>query len=208
MKKSRIKKPKIKCVIFDLGDVLVHNNPARACRKLSHNCALSHDEVAWFASKSVHQQLDTGHISNRSLYKIAVKNLKLKISQKKFEQVFTDIFTNNVPVQTLARKLAKNYKLLLLSNTNSIHFNHIKKNFPVIKLFKSLILSYKVRSMKPSLPIYKIAIKKSGFDANNCVFVDDRKENIIAARKTGLKAVHYIGISKLRTDLRKLGVKF
>src|SRR3989338_2170720 len=134
---------KIKCIMFDLGDVIVKNNPDKVCRRLAKSCPLTPDEVAWFAPEEVHELIDTGKMSSRELYLLAVKNLGLKrVSQKKFEQIFGDMFTNNIPVQKIAKKLIDNYRLVLVSNTNEIHFQNIRKNFPIIKIFDAIVLSY------------------------------------------------------------------
>ena len=199
----------IKCVIFDLGDVIVRNNPARTCKKLVKNCTAIHDEVAWFAPKKFHKLIDAGKVSSYELYKIAAKNLGVKgLTHKRFREAFADIFTNNKPVQKLARQLSKNYRLLLLSNTNTIHFAHLKKRFPIMRLFRHSILSYKVGHLKPQSRIYRIAVKKSGARAGECLFIDNTKANVTGARKAGLKAVQYTTTAKLKKDLKRLRVKF
>ena len=198
----------IKCIIFDLGDVLVHNNPRKACERISNHCPLNPDEVGWFAPEHVHKLMDTGKITKRDLYRQAVKNLGLKgISQKKFESIYADIFTNNKPVQSLALKLSKNYKLVLLSNTDPIHFEHIKNSFPILSAFSRHVVSYKVGFVKPSRQIYLAALKTSGCKASECVFVDDKMINVLGARKLGINAMRYKTPAKLKSDLKKLGVK-
>ena len=197
----------IKCIIFDLGNVIVKNNPLKACRKLSKNCPTDSDEVGWFAPKKMRRLIDTGKAGSRELYRIAGRKLGITITQKSFERIITDIFTPNKPVQQIARKLSVKYKLLLLSNSNSLHYNHEKKNLPVLKLFSHHIVSYKVRSMKPSRKIYAEAVRKSGCSAGECVLIDDRQENAAGARKAGLKAIQYTKPAKLRQSLKNLGVK-
>lgn len=192
-----------------MGDVLVKNNPTRACERLVKVCPLRHEEVAWFAPRKVHGLLDKGRIGSRELYGYAAKNLKAKnLTYKKFMRVFPDIFTANRPVQMLARKLRRHYSLLLLSNTNAIHFNHIRKKFPILRIFRHFVLSYKVGHVKPERQIYTAAVRKSGYKAGECVFIDNEQRNVAGARKAGLKAIRYTSDSKLKADLKKLGVKF
>lgn len=198
----------VKCIMFDLGDVIVRNNPRRACMRLSKYCPVGVDEVEWFAPKKFHLLMDTGKLTKRQLYSAAVRNLKLeKVSQKKFEQIYADIFTDNPPVQDIARKLKKNYKLMLLSNTDAIHFEHMLRTFPILKIFEHHVVSYKVGYKKPHIKIFQAALKKCGHPARECIFIDDKKANILGAKKAGMKAIHYRSPSQLRADLRKLGVK-
>ena len=96
----------------------------------------------------------------------------------------------------------------MLSNTNKLHFEHVKKKFPVTKLFTHSILSYELGHRKPNRPIFKIALKKSKFKAHECIFIDDKKENIMVAKKLGMHAVQFVSTTKLITDLKNHGVRF
>lgn len=197
----------IKVIISDLGNVLVKNYPQRACRKLTDKCAHNVDEVSWFAPESVHRLMDTGKVSKQYLYRQAVKNLKLKgVSQKKFEDIYGNIFSNNIPVQKLMRKLSKSYVMVLLSNTDAIHFEYIQKHFPIINIFPHQIASYKVGYVKPQKQIFQAALKKAKCKPSECVFVDDKLENVKGARRLGIKAIQYTTTTNLRSELKKLGV--
>src|SRR2546423_6468239 len=63
------------------------------------------------------------------------------------------------PYTTLFRSIAQRFRLLLLSNTNAIHFPMLLKTYPLLRHFHSTILSYEVRALKPSPVIYREAIR-------------------------------------------------
>lgn len=201
----------IKCIIFDLGNVIIRNHPARAIGRLEKHCTLPgyKGDTLFVAPKKVHRRFSTGKISRAEFYRRAVKESERKnLPRKEFERVYTDMFTSNVPVQRLAKKLKRKYKVMLLSNTDASNFGSISKRFPIMKIFGSCTLSYKVGYLKPHRKIYLAAVRKSGFRANECVFIDDRKANAEGARKFGMHGIHYTTNVALRSSLKRLGVKF
>ncbi len=201
----------IKCVIFDLGNVIVKNNPSKASRKLAKHCsrALAKGDTLLVAPRNVHRLFSTGKISRRAFYlKVVKKPAQKRLPQSKFENLYSDMFTNNFPVQRIAKKVRKNCKVMLLSNTDILDFSYVSKHFPIMKLFSSCILSYKVGYLKPHRKIYAAAVKKSGFKAKECVFIDDRKANADGARKSGMHGICYTTNTRLRRGLKHLGVKF
>ena len=197
----------VKCIIFDMGDVLVNNNPRKACSRISRYCPAEVDEV-WFAPKGMHKLMDTGKLTKRQLYQAAVRNLRLYgLSQKKFEEIYADIFSNNIPVQRIARLLRKRYRLILLSNTDPIHFEHEKRKFPILKIFSAHVLSYKVGYVKPHRRIFEAALKASGCPASECIFIDDKAHNVAGARKLGMRTIRYRSPQQLRSELKRMGIK-
>lgn len=197
----------IKTIVFDLGNVLLHNNPKRACKRLDKNCELGIYDVLWFAPE-LYEKLETGKLTTKQLYVIAKKRLGLKITQSQFVEMFSDMFTDYVATQNLVKKLVKDYPLILCSNTSATHFNYIKKKHPILNLFKHHVLSYKVGYMKPHPKIYDTVIKKANVDPRECVFVDDRKENVLAAKRSGMHAIHFLSPSQLKKELYVLGVRW
>ncbi len=202
----------VKCVIFDLGNVIVRNEPSRHCRELSRYCVgpvIACGGSLLVAPRRTHRLMSTGKIGSKAFYREAVRKSGQKnLPQRKFERLYADMFRANVPVQRLARKLKEKYGLLLLSDTDEIHFRHIMRKFPVMGVFSRHILSCRVGCKKPAMAIYREAIKKSGFNANECVFIDDKAKNVAGARKAGMHSIRYTTDAKLKSSLKRIGVKF
>jgi len=203
----------IKCIISDLGNVLVHNHEMRICKKLAKYSKLSPEEIfkEYFGGSKLHYHttLSLGTISVKDFYKHSIKKAKAKkLSQKPFVKIYEAIFTPNKPCQKLMKQLLKkNYALVLLSNTNTIQHNYIRKKFPIMKSFKHQVVSYKLHSKKPGLKIYREAVKKSGCKPEECIYIDDIKKYADAAKKIGIHGLHYTTTAKLKKDLKRLGVK-
>jgi len=106
------------------------------------------------------------------------------------------------------KKLKKNYRLLLLSNTDVMRFAFIRKKFPEIMIFDEYILSFEVGLMKPDPQIYREALKRAKAEVEECVFIDDMKENVEAASKLGINGILMEPKANLEAILRKLGLTF
>ncbi len=61
---------------------------------------------------------------------------------------------------------------------------------------------------KPNMDIYKYALRKFNIDPHMAVFIDDHRENLVPAKKLGIKTFHYQNNpAGLKKFLKKLGVK-
>ena len=89
--------------------------------------------------------------------------------------------------------LRKKYTTVLLSNTNSFHIqwirNYLKKEHGVhnweADYFDKVFYSHEVLCRKPEYNIYKHVMEQLTCRADDIIFIDDLKENILAARAIG-----------------------
>lgn len=82
------------------------------------------------------------------------------------------------------------YKLVLLSNTNELHIDWVKKNVPFYPEFKSCFhnfyLSHEINLRKPDKEIFEFVLNENNFTPSETLFIDDTKENTEAAKKLGI----------------------
>lgn len=198
----------ITCVISDLGKVILNFDNHIFFQKMEEYCPYSAQDIAervhWY--RDMIRFFDTGKIEPDDFYKNAVQRLEAKIEQETFFQIYSDVFFLNPPVLKLLSVLKGRYKLFLLSNTDIERFGFIKKKFPEIFIFDDYILSYEVGYMKPHPQIYKEALKKAHAQPEECVFIDDLRENIRGARDLGMNAILYGPHTDLKADLEKMDV--
>jgi FMN phosphatase YigB (HAD superfamily) len=93
-------------------------------------------------------------------------------------------------IQELAE--SKKYRLFLLSNTNDLHISWIKNNWG-LKLYNSFkicfeqfYLSHEINLRKPNHTIYEFVLKANNLIAEETFFIDDTKENTVAAKMLGI----------------------
>lgn len=119
-------------------------------------------------------------------------------------------FTPIWPVVELAYTLsARGYLLALASNTNPLDFETVSRGYPdLLEPFEERIfLSYRLGVMKPEPAFYSQVLAGLARPAAACVFIDDRQENVEAARRIGMRGIVYNGTEAPVEDLAaRLGV--
>jgi HAD superfamily hydrolase (TIGR01509 family) len=72
--------------------------------------------------------------------------------------------------------------------------------------FGVVVNSSNVRVMKPARAIYEAALEAVAAPAGDCLFVDDRPENVHGAIAVGIPAVRFTTAARLAATLRRVGL--
>jgi putative hydrolase of the HAD superfamily len=196
-----------RAIIFDLWRVLVHYDFNRAYRELESLCPHPAAEIPKrLAPTGLPQQFETGLIEPREFHAEITKILGLNVDYERFCGLFCGIFTHTLVPESLLEQLHSRYRLVLLSNTNSIHFDMIRATYSFLRHFDELVLSYEVKAMKPHPDIYRAAIDKARCRPEECFYTDDIAEYVEGARKMGLDAVQFEGAEQLQAEMRARGI--
>ena len=102
----------------------------------------------------------------------------------------------------------KNANIPLYAITN---FSHEKwpvaqDAFPFLKLFDGVTVSGEVKMLKPDPEIYRHFLTSFSLNAGDLLFIDDREENIEAARVEGFHGIVFENAEKLRHSLKSFGI--
>jgi FMN phosphatase YigB (HAD superfamily) len=200
----------IKAVIFDLGRVIVPFEFSRGYARLEPLCGIPAAEIPGrIASTGLVQLFESGGIAPRDFVREFSKHLNLDTTYENFCDIWSSIFLPEtlIPESTLAG-IARNYRLVLLSNTNAIHFEMVRKNYPLLRHFHSFVLSHEVGAMKPLPLIYRRAIQEAGCLPEECFFTDDIPAYVEGARAQGIDAVQFESAVQIERELRKRGVNW
>jgi len=197
-------KKKYSAIVFDLGKVLIPFDYAHAINKLNHIENGMGDKFLEFYKSNYHfhRDFERGKISESEFVNKMLEIVDHKIDAETFKRYYADIFTVNEDVVSLLPILKKDYKLFLLSNTDSIHQKYGWQKYEFLKYFDELILSHEVRSVKPEEKIYRKVEEASGFPSEEHFYIDDIQEYVDAAIKLGWDAVVFKGYEKLVRDLK------
>ena len=197
----------IKTILFDLGGVIVPFDFKRAYAKLETLCSYPAAEIpARIRSTGLVQRFETGRVASEQFVEELSAILELKMTYQQFCDLWTCIFLPEPLVpETLLARLGTGHRLMLLSNTNPIHFHMIQANYPLMRHFHHAVLSYEVGAAKPSSKIYEAAIARAGCSPEECFFTDDLAVNVEAARKHGMDAVQFHSAAQIEAELRARG---
>lgn len=188
----------IKNIIFDFGGVIInihHDRVENAFKKIG---VKDFDRLFNQATQSdLFQKLEKGEISETD-FRGEIRDLTgLNIDDELLDQTWNQIIGDYPNHRINLLKLIKaNYNLFLLSNTNSIHYRYYidlfenQFGFPFVSLFQATYWSFKIGKRKPDPDPYIHLLKSEKLIPNETLFIDDSIQNIIAARKLNILALH------------------
>ncbi len=198
----------IRTVIFDLGGVVVPLDFPRAYAALAEHCAFTGPEIQRrVLASGLVDELECGRVEPEEFARAITDALEMKVDFGRFQELWGSLFPPYTLIEEpLLTELKRNHRLLLLSNTNAIHFPYVLRHYPMLGHFDHFVLSYKLGVMKPDRRIYEDAISHAGCHPEECFFTDDVQENVDGARRCGMRAERFEGPEKLRRDLAGLGI--
>jgi putative hydrolase of the HAD superfamily len=198
----------IKTIFFDLGNVIIPFDFRRAYARLQPLCNYPVTEISQrMRGTDLVSRFESGQIAPEQFVKEFCAVLELRISYDEFCDLWTSVFLPEPLIrESLLADLGRRHPLMLLSNTNPIHFHMIQANYPLLKHFGHCVLSYEVGALKPSEQIFEAALAHAGCEAGECFFTDDLAVNVEAARKHGMDAVQFQSAAQLEGELRARGL--
>jgi putative hydrolase of the HAD superfamily len=197
----------LRVIVFDFGNVLGHFSHRRAAEQLACFSPLPVEVIQERVFDTpLEYAVDTGRITLtdfRTHLRAAIEATHGTDDELDF--AFSNIFTRNDAICDAIPHLAAAHRLLLLSNTNALHADLFQREFAdVLRHFEHLVMSHEVGSSKPEARIFAICQERAGCLPFEILFVDDRADNIEAARTLGWNTLHYQPMQGLPQALRRL----
>ena len=97
-------------------------------------------------------------------------------------------------------------KTAILSNMGDSVLESIEREFNWIHRFDVLVWSFQLGIAKPDPAIYRHTLDELGSRPEETLFIDDKRENVEAARALGIQAIQYSTVERLRADLIAAGL--
>ncbi len=199
----------IKALIFDLGGVIVPFDFKRGYALMEPLCSIPAADIPKrISSTDLVRRFESGQVDPRNFVAELCGILGANIEYEEFCRIWYSIFLPKTLVEDewIAR-LGQRYPLVLLSNTNAIHFEMLEEGYPILRHFERRVLSYQLGAMKPSPIIYEAAINLAGCKPAECFFTDDVAPYVEGACQAGIDAVQFQNQEQLQRDLRARGVE-
>lgn len=201
---------KINTIIFDLGGVLIDWNP----RYVYKNIFKNDSKMEWFFKNICTNEWNLMQDKGYSMKKATAEKISefpefeklIKVYYGQWENMLKDEISETVNILKKLVK-SKNYKVLALTNWSHETFPIAIKKFDFLNLFEDIVVSGKIKMIKPDLEIYDYIIKKHSIIPEESVFIDDNSSNIIGAQKVKINAIHYKNCEQMVEELKKYGVK-
>ena len=194
---------KINHIIFDIGGVLImkgtvdfkgfdkkFNLLIGTIQKIIDDC---------FKRNIKDKQFDVKEYFNKTHAQI--------IPFERYEEVTRVIYNTERLNQKLInwiKQRQEKYKFSVLSNNTAMLENILKKKFDIYHLFQKVFNSAEIRLTKPDPKIFHFITKELGASPKECLFIDDRLDNVQSASNVGFKAIQYTNHEQFLQEARKL----
>jgi HAD superfamily hydrolase (TIGR01509 family) len=197
-----------KVFIFDLGGVIVDTSDALAIDFLKASGFENSDDL--FNRNTEHcLSYEKGLISVEDfLNAIADNAIANRTKQEKYHLTRTAWLKIIVAIPKwridFLLQLAKQSPLYVLSNNNVLHKEEIaeicQRQYGVdfFAIFQKVYLSNEIGLLKPDAAAFEYVLNDINKSASECIFIDDRIDNIITAQQLGFETYHVEDVEQLR----------
>ncbi len=181
---------KDKAIIFDVGGVLLDYDRDILLNNISRMCN-SQTPAEMVASLISQLELSRGVNTPRTLYDELKDNHGLSISFKVLASYWNGGLSSRDWVSDLLTDLSTHTTLIILSDTNAMHWDHITDNILDLKPFSHVFVSHQSGMMKDSRAIFDLVIEKIDFEPAQLLFIDDTLSNTVHASDSGMATHHF-----------------
>lgn len=198
----------ITTIIFDLGRVLINVEPERGLfgtinRQIKNS---DPDLLIKIINDPLIKQHNQGQITSDAFFTQLNEKFNLGLSYDQFLEHWCDIFSPIPEMERLLTQLAVKYKLGMLSDTDPLHWNFIKNNYPFLAIIPNPAFSFEIGRCKPQLQTYLTACSNCGSQPKECLFIDDLEHNVKGAKAAGLNAFRHINYQDTIKKLQLISI--
>lgn len=190
-------------VVFDFGGVIAQANTTKMANFLMNSFHINKDDL----SNAFIDMQNQGGIEEEFWKQFAIKK-HIVLSNDwidEFGIVIQESITEIPGTLHLVKELKKQgYQTAILSDMTQYQAEIIRKN-GYFDLFDPVVLSHENRVKKPNPEAFQILLKKLKKPASSVIFIDDRIENVEAAKIQGIDAIHFINPKQLKEELERRG---
>lgn len=195
-------------LLSDLGNVLIKVNRDHALELLERRLEVQREQLLPFFEDvhPLHRQLEVGAVHPSEFLRKMAEGIGKSdpIELDEIRTIYGTSFSRMEKTIQAIDGFRPGIRVIVLSNTNAIDIPYIEEQFGLISWADDAILSYQVGMRKPNPEIFKYAIDTYDLAPERMLFIDDKSENINAARQVGLRAEIYQSAAQLRELLKEL----
>ncbi len=196
----------IKNIILDFGKVLVDYDFDIFFRRYVPNEERRNQFIPILYNDGLTPAIDRGEKPFAEIVEdLIAENPEFAPELHIFNERYPDLILGEIPgMKDLLKKLkAEGYKLYGLSNwCDKVYIT--MEQYDIFKLLDGFVVSSEVHQIKPEPAIYQSLFKKFNLKPEECVFADDKAENVEAGKKEGMPGIVFKNAEQFETELRKL----
>lgn len=196
-----------KAVVFDWGNVIAFDDRSVVVDFMCQSFSFSETEFEQ-ANLEKRKAVAVGK-SDIDFWLDFAEKKKCKLS-KDWPDLYTAVLKASVGADPQMYALIdelkdKQIRVGLLSNINDRYVKLIR-GFGFYDPFHPCLLSCEMGLEKPDQKAYELLLKTIELPAHEIVFIDDKAENVEAARKLGIDAIVFESAGQVRSELKARGL--
>jgi len=199
----------MKTIIFDLGGVYFTDGTKEAVAIISQKYGLSGQLVSEVFRGKLGTDYRKGIITHKQFWESAKKfwgNLDAEISVLSaiWHEGYRPI-TGTIRIIDELRK-APTTRVFFLSDNVQERVNYLQERYNFLGNFQDGVFSHIVKLRKPDPKFYELALEKTGANASDCIYIDDKPNLLLPAKALGMSTIHFTTPEGLREQLTAFGV--
>ena len=191
--------------LFDLGGVFFDWDPDHFYKNVFENI----EEREFFLAEVCNDQWNVQQDAGRSIAEAELELIpkfphyekEIKMYYKNHRKMIRGVFEESVDI--LKKLKDKNYDCYVLSNWSAETFAGMTDDYPFLKLFDGLLISGEDKLMKPDSAIYELAKNRFNLNPEETIFIDDKRENIEAAKGLDFKTIHLADPKNIEIEINQ-----
>ena len=194
-----------RALLLDLGNVLVRFDHGLTLARLEAATGVPAAALLPHVFGPLEREFDLGRIDAPAFFRAVEGAAGLpRLLDAVWIPAWRDIFFRDARALALLPRLAKDVIPVLVSNTNTLHWDGVLAVAPELpRLLPLRALSFEVGAAKPDPAHFRAALALAGAAPREAVFADDRSEMVAAARELGIDAFAVRSSATLELDLRR-----
>ena len=194
----------IKNIVFDIGRVLIGFEWADYMASLFDPETAEKVTAAMWGT-GYWKELDIARLTDDEildLFYSAAPEYKREIREA-FDRVGECVKRREWAIPLIDRLKEQGYRVLYLSNFSGHVMGSNPQALDFVSHMDGGIFSCDINTIKPDTGIYTKLIEKYSLIPEECIFIDDHRDNVAAARKCGMKAIRFENKEQFDADLEK-----
>lgn len=200
---------KTKCVLFDIGGVLVDWHMSWITSEISKRFDIKEDLIILAFDKYL-PKLDSGKINESDFWQNIATDTESDLLKNNNESLWDTYFRKNAIPKPDVKKLSIDLKnngftIGIISNIEKVTHG-VVDDWDMLSHFEHKFMSYQIGFSKPDPRIYEYVIDKLSYSPDELLFIDDKPSNVESAKNCGIESIHFTNFDNLQSSLEQFGV--
>ena len=201
----------IKAILFDFDGVLTTD--ATGTQSIcNYICKKTGLDAETFKKEYYQYNKDLlyGKTNHEKIWDTLCKGINTKIDIKILKESFVNTPIDSKMIGIIDKLKQQNYKSAMVTDNKKDRIDNIVNFYNWDKLFDEITISAEVGSGKDNSEIFEKTIKNLNVNAEECVFIDNQKKNLIIPESMGMKVIYFDhdkrSYDNLIEEFRKLSI--